>query len=250
MFLGDVGFTFRQPPNKSKPNANKSKPKSLRFRVLRRDERTCLWNNSGACLAGGSFVMNFGRTATDVLRPGDYSLKVDGGAIRIVAYNTNRACSLARGRDDLSASGSGGGVASGAPPPETKSPVDYLREAVPYAVDLEGCEAWTAERERKDDLFSYNSDLSTVNVDTPWMRIALQVRQNKVPTEEECAYASMSVWIADVSPDLAEDEFDGILGGDPNGSTTSSASAGTTRKGRALRRREIAMHQVDGPFGG
>jgi len=94
-FLGRAGFAFHE-PHPQHPDPSRTVSKYLQFQVLRRDERECLWNYSKTCLAGGSFAMKFGKTARDILHPGDYKLKTsDGGVIRIVAYNTNRDCAIA-----------------------------------------------------------------------------------------------------------------------------------------------------------
>ena len=94
-FLGRAGFAFHE-PHPQHPDPSRTVSKYLQFQVLRRDERECLWNYSKTCLAGGSFAMKFGKTARDILHPGDYKLKTsDGGVIRIVAYNTNRDCTIA-----------------------------------------------------------------------------------------------------------------------------------------------------------
>ena len=37
--------------------------------------------------------MKFGKTAHNMRHPGEYKLKTNDGPIRILAYNTNRACS-------------------------------------------------------------------------------------------------------------------------------------------------------------
>jgi len=95
IYLGDTGFSFHELRNNDDSEERISK--HLRFSVARKDSRECTWNYSKSCLAGGSFVMNLGKTAPDMLYPGDYKLKTldeDNGPIRIVAYNTDRACMI------------------------------------------------------------------------------------------------------------------------------------------------------------
>lgn len=234
VFMGNTGFSFHEPDPQ---DPTKMLSNYLQFRVQRRDERDCLWNYSKACLAGGSFVMKFGKTESDVFHPGDYSLETSDGVIRTVAYNTNRACSIEMNPDIASAGLSLENTA-----------IDFLRQAKEYTVDPEGCETWIKEREEKDDLFSFNSDLSTVNIHTPWASITIQVRQNKVKTEESCVFASMNVWVTNLSPDLLADEFSGVLGVEkhfnfPPSSSTSNVAI------RALSHMDTEQYEVDGPFG-
>jgi hypothetical protein len=114
-------------------------------------------------------------------------------------------------------------------------------------MDEEGCRAWIKDREAKGDLFAFNSDLSTVHVDTPWMKIVVQVRQNKVTTEEMCVFASMNVWVTNLSPGVLEDEFDGVLG-EKHYLELQPSTESTTAGIRALSRNEVELHEVKGPF--
>ena len=100
----------------------------------------------------------------------------------------------------------------------------------------------------EDDLIQFNSDLATVHIDTPWMNIVLQVRQNqnKVKTEKACVHAGMNVWITNLSPGMLEDECGGVLGEDH---LTEPVDAGNLiMKSRALSHSEAKKHEVDGPF--
>mmetsp|Transcript_16217 Transcript_16217/g.34242 ORF Transcript_16217/g.34242 Transcript_16217/m.34242 type:complete len:460 (+) Transcript_16217:215-1594(+) len=244
VFLGDTGFSFHE----LDPNDNTQViSKFLRFRVLRKDERECLWNHSRSCLAGGSLVMNFGKTAMDMLYPGNYSLKTNDGVIRIVAYNTVRACS----RKQFVPTEDGEQTTrrlkgTGASSPE---PLDYLRQAIPSTLDPVLCETWIQERESKGDLFSFNSDYATVHIDTPWMQIVIQVYQSKV-LDETCDFASMNVLITDVSPELLEDNFGGMLGDERQTRRDSRAlNRRLKRRGYQVSHKENNIHEVDGPFG-
>lgn len=250
MYLGDTSFSFRLPDPK-KPS--ESLFKELRFRIERRSVRECLWNYSKSCLAGGSLAMNFGKTARDVWHPGDYSLKTSEGTIRVVAYNSGRDCSLPR--DFAGAPRSDATTETGT---EKTSPLEYLRESASSATNPEGCAAWVEEREARDDLFSFESDLSTVFVDSPWMRIAIQIRQNKVATEDSCINAEMNVWIMNASPELLDGDFGGVLGDSKPSSASPEAvglvppsAEGTVMESRTLRikRAKATDHMVDGPFG-
>lgn len=258
VFLGETGFTFHE-PNPLDPT--KMKSKYLRFRVERKDDRSCTWNYSKSCLAGGNFIMNFGKEARDVLHPGDYSLKTDDGVIRIIAYNTNRACSR-KGHGSTPAKEEGGGEQSNGaggnekrprqqrPDVTTAVPMDYIRQARSSTLDPKQCQEWIEERKEKDDLFSYNSDMATVHIDTPWTQIIIQVRQNKVATKTTCNYANMNIWIVDMSTGLLEEStLDGALGGESQLGSSSSAATDdeSILKSRALR--EGQVHEVDGPFG-
>ncbi|KAL7542865.1 hypothetical protein ACHAXR_012152 [Thalassiosira sp. AJA248-18] len=232
MFVGNTGFTFHEPHPK---DPTKMKSWHLQFRLNRGASRECLFNGSGACLGGGSFIMTFAQQGKDMLYPGDYSLKTSGGMIRIVAYNINRDC--IRKRYDSSESGEqtdrsntdaatalDGNSPSSSVLPE-KRPIDYLHQAKSITMNPEGCDAWIKERELRDDLFSYDSDLSTVHIDTPWMKIVIEAQQNKVAEEDSCVFAGMNTWITDVNPALK-----GELSG-------------------ALSYQESEAHEVDGPFG-
>jgi len=241
-FLGDSGFTFHVPHPKDPSNSAKLVAKQLRFRVERRDARDCQWNYSKTCLAGGSFIMNFGETAKDMLHPGDYSLMTSDGVIRIVAYNTNRDCSreITRMPQDVTRVTDGG----------KEKPIDYLRQGIASTMNPQGCNAWIQERDARDDLFSYNSDLSTVHIDTPWMQIIIQVRQNKVATKDTCIYANMNVWVANVAPGILGDDVSGLLGGDHNPlSTMADGPLSSSLRRRTLSYMNVEKHVVYGPFG-
>jgi len=248
MYLGDTGFSFADNSGKSSSSAlgsiintfNNSN-KQLRFRITRRDERECTWNYSRACLAGGSFVMNLGPTARDMFYPGDYSIKTNGdGEIRVVAYNTNKYCmrrTVNAGKEEEVEANAN--ASSPRVNPKKKTPIDYLRDTVSTAMHPRECEAWIDKRERKDDLFSVNSDVSTVHVDTPYMQITIQVRQNKVATKKTCVYAGMNVWITNISPMLLEDTFHGVLEVNP---------ADPSHAHRTLSYSSVEKHEVEGPF--
>lgn len=227
-YLGNTGFTFRD---------GMLSKKHLRFRILRRDQRDCMWNFSKSCLGGGGFVMNFGKTAKDMLYPGDYKLKTShGGAIRIVAYNTNRACSMKMSPDGSSPRLS-----------PDKAPLDFLRHVRQYASDPKACETWINKREEKGDLFSFNSDLATVYVDTPWASIIVQVRQNKVKEKGFCAFAAMNVWVTNLNHSLVAGEvFSGVLGEENHSPSSSGSPIMTVRK---LYHGDTEQYEVKGPFG-
>jgi hypothetical protein len=242
MYLGNTGFTFHEP---HPLDPTKTKSKYFRFRLERRDERECMWNFSKSCLSGGSFIMNFGKSAPNMLYPGDYSLKTNDGAVRIVAYNTNRACSI----DEPKFSAAPQEIL------EKRAPIDYLRETVSLTMDPESCKTWIEENKSDDDLFKFNSDMATVHVDTPWMQVIIQVRQNKVATEEKCNYGSMNVWVTRISPDILEDDLKGLFG------QNIGTSANRALRGKAMpidtskamehlpKSVEGKAHVVDGPFG-
>lgn len=256
MYLGDTGFSFGDNSRKSISasaldsiiHTSDNSNKQLRFRITRRDERECTWNYSRACLAGGSFVMKLGPTARDMFYPGDYSIKTSGdGEIRVVAYNTNKYCMRrtvnAREEEEEVEANANASSSSSSPRgnPKNKTPIDYLRDTISTAMYPRECEAWINERERKDDLFSVNSDVSTVHVDTPYMQITIQVRQNKVATESTCVYAGMNIWIANISPMMLEDTFHGVLEVNP-------ASPSSAHAHRTLSYSSVVEHEVEGPF--
>eukprot|EP00581_Thalassiosira_minuscula_P010909 CAMPEP_0183712004 /NCGR_PEP_ID=MMETSP0737-20130205/7298_1 /TAXON_ID=385413 /ORGANISM="Thalassiosira miniscula, Strain CCMP1093" /LENGTH=444 /DNA_ID=CAMNT_0025940579 /DNA_START=4 /DNA_END=1338 /DNA_ORIENTATION=- len=263
VFLGDTGFSFHEileDPDASPDDAEIVRSKQLRFSVGRKDHRECLWNYSKSCLAGGSFVMNLGAMSRDMLYPGDFTLKTlrneDNGPIRIVAYNTNTACML-RTHDESHNIQMKGRLIDQENTREAhldKPPIDYLRRSISSTMDPEGCERWIEERTSNDDLFAFNSDMSTVHVDTPWLQIIVQVRQNKVATKTSCSYAAMNVWITDISPELLEEDIAGLLG-----DATLAARGRRKQRGRRLNQQMVKgngnrvrsdhdVHLVDGPF--
>mmetsp|Transcript_26163 Transcript_26163/g.42542 ORF Transcript_26163/g.42542 Transcript_26163/m.42542 type:complete len:233 (-) Transcript_26163:37-735(-) len=211
--------------------------KYLRFRVERSDERECLWNSARACLAGGNFIMNFGKKARNILYPGDYSVATSDGAIRIVAYNTNRDCSrrMADSPRNVTA----------APRATEKAPIDYLRQGKSLTENPRKCKAWIKERMLEDDLFTFNSDFSTVHIDTPWMQITIQVSQKKVATEDTCVHAIMNIWITNMIPELLEDQFGGVLGEHHHLTYFSYAPKMMSRD---LKHEDVEEHIVTGPF--
>lgn len=252
-FMGDTTFAFHEPHPLYPDDETKRVSKYLQFHVTRRDERNCLWNNSNACLAGGSFVMNFGKTARDVLHPGEYSLKTASSEIKIVAYNTNRHCSRSvNGDGDILPEDNAKDY--DAPHQDAfspKTPLDYLRRDISQTMNPTLCQEWIDERDASNDLFLYNSDLATVHVSSPWMKITVQVRQNKVKTDEKCVYAGMNVWISEISSNVLDGgSYAGLIKDDDSKSFLSSHILETlTSKKRALNYGDAARYEIDGPFG-
>ena len=242
MFLGYTGFTFNEPDMN---NPARMISKHLQFRLHRADDRSCLFNHSETCLAGGNFIMNFDVQGRNVLHPGQYSLKTNEGVIRIVAYNVHQDCNRRYGTNDQVEYMMKTDPATYLRLKEggEKRPIDYLRQTKSTSMNPEGCEAWMKEREQMDDLFSYNSDQARVYIDTKWMQIAIEVRQNKVPMEGNCDYASMNIHITDMSPEVMQDEVSGVLG-----ATKLAEQEARIMKGRALRYKGIKAYEVEGPF--
>lgn len=231
-FLGDTGFIFNEP---SPQDPTKMVSKYLRFQITRRDERDCSFNYSKTCLSGGSFLMTLGKTAKQLMHPGDYSLKTSNDKIRIVAYNTNRDCSILNSR-----AGGESSTSVLSRNADSKTPMDYIRQDKSSTLNPRGCAAWIEERAAKQDLFQYNSDMSTVHVDTPWMQLVIQVTHHKVEMDEACVHSNMNVWITNISKEITEDGFNGVLGGN-----------NFIQNGRTLEYKDAALldHVVDGPFG-
>ena len=205
MFNLKNGFIFHESDPK---NPGTIKSRYLKFRVQRRNDRRCEFNGSEICLGGGNLIMNFGMNAPEMYAPGSFNV----GRIRIVAHNTIGDCARtwydpADSSSMLQTQGSRNIILE-------KAPIDYLKQNVAVATNPERCEAWIKEREVRNDLFHFNSDQSTIHIDTPWMQITIDVRQNKVPTADTCSYAKMKVWISDINPSLLkETSIGGILGG-------------------------------------
>ena len=255
MFNLNNGFTFLHPDPK---NPSKTKKQYLNFKLNRRDSRQCLFNGSETCLGGGNFILNLGMTTPDMYNPGVYNV----GSIHLVAHNTIRDCS--RRWYDLDTESIVQGVGQqmnqqdqasstfDTPHLEKKTPFDYLRQGLHLTTNPQRCEAWINERELKNDLFKFNSDQVTVHISTPYMHLNIDVRQNKVPTDEECNYATMKVWITDINDEmllqeLREGRVGGILG---------AQGQGQGGPQEVLQEMPIVMdtvsieaYQVDGPFG-
>ena len=222
MFNIRNGFTFKEEDPKI---PGRMKTRYLSFQMDRRDARKCQFNGSDTCLGGGNFRMNFGKTSPNMINPGVF----DVGSVRIVAYNTIPACTRRwhGPAEDINSRQQAG---------STKillenTPVQYARQVQASSVDPKKCGKWIEQRELRDDIFLFNSDLITVHVDTPWMHIIIDVEQNKVATPDECNYATMKVHIANINPGLTkeiQDSFGGILSGGDF---------------------PIETYQVDGPFG-
>lgn len=234
MFVTDTGFTFHgEFPDPDDP-AQILKSKNMRLRLERKDDRGCLWNYSKACLAGGNFIMNFGKSANDMRTPGDFTLKTTDGPIRIIAYNSNGACSRTNPGKQMSMDGHGRRTSKGL------EPLDYLRQAKEYTEDPEKCQLWIDERQKHNDLFKISTDLATIHIDTPWMQLIIQVHQNKVATKTLCNYAEMHVWMTNVKPGFFS--LDG-----PTTKDGDESMEGTEKKDRKMVGSEI--HVVDGPWG-
>ena len=198
-------------------------------------------------------------TTPDMYNPGVYNV----GSIHLVAHNTIRDCSRRwydlGSMDQSTLQGIGqqqmmqqsDGTATDTPHLEKKTPFDYLRQGLHLTTNPQRCEAWINERELKNDLFKFNSDQVTVHISTPYMHLNIDVRQNKVPTDTECNYASMKVWITDINDEmllqeLREGRVGGILGVQGQGQ---EAPQGPQEVPIVMDRISIEAYQVDGPFG-
>ena len=225
---GDVTTTMRKKTSSwnvlKRKNTKKSKTQYLQFRLNRRDVRSCLFNGSKTCLSGGNFIMNLGKTAPDMYHPGSYNIgKVEKEMIKVTAYNTIRDCS-SNGSNDGNANDAASytqverrSVMTADDEQQQQSssnekhPIDYLKQDLAFATNPSNCQEWITEREQHQDIFHFNSDQSTIHVDTPSIYIRIDVRQNKVPTDEECNYANMNVWITTATTEMVP--LGGILGG-------------------------------------
>ena len=256
MFNLNNGFTFLHPDVR---NPNKLKKQYLNFKLNRRDSRQCLFNGSETCLGGGNFILNLGMTTPDMYAPGVYNV----GSIHLVAHNTIRDCSrrwydlgstetIVQGVGQQQQMQQGTTSTDAAPHLEKKTPFDYLRQGLHLTTNPQRCEAWINERELKNDLFKFNSDQVTVHISTPYMHLNIDVRQNKVPTDEECNYATMKVWITDIADEmllqeLREGRVGGILGAQgqeaPQGPSPQDAMP------IVMDVVPIEAYQVEGPFG-
>jgi len=249
MFNLNNGFTFHHPDVK---NPSKTKKQYLNFKLNRRDSRQCLFNGSETCLGGGNFILNLGMTTPDMYNPGVYNV----GSIHLVTHNTIRDCS--RRWYDLGTTEStvqqqmmqqGGGTA---PHLKKKTPFDYLRQGLHLTTNPQRCEAWINEREAKNDLFKFNSDQVTVHISTPYMHLNIDVRQNKVPTDTECNYVTMKVWITDINDEilwqeLREGRVGGILGVQGQGQEVPQDPS-PQEMPIVMDRVSIESYRVDGPF--
>mmetsp|Transcript_28612 Transcript_28612/g.48686 ORF Transcript_28612/g.48686 Transcript_28612/m.48686 type:complete len:86 (-) Transcript_28612:147-404(-) len=83
------------------------------------------------------------------------------------------------------------------------------------------------------------------------MQIIVQVRQNKVATEKNpCSYAGMNIWITDISSEILEDDFAGLLGDETQQRIRRRALRRRLhRRGGDLNHHEYKVFEVDGPFG-
>ena len=146
----------------------------------------------------------------DLRKPGEYKLKTNEGPIRIIAYNTNTACSR-KWQEDSTVRQEYFNNLSLAKNSTSASPLDLIRQSKSSAIDPERCERFIKERESNNDLFLFNSDIAVVHIDTPWMQISVQVRQNKIPTESTCRFAKMNIWINSVDPDIDLEVGNGLI---------------------------------------
>lgn len=260
MYLGATAVSFVEPHPLHPHDASQSRAKHLRFRLGRKDRRKCLFNDSEPCLAGGSFAMNFGKRARDVLQPGEYTLKTNEGVIRVVAFNTRWEClrkwqdatmaeeETQRGATDVNVHRN----SKGAQDVIAKTPIDHLRWGIAQTNDPQTCQAWINQRQAKEDIYTYESDHAVVFIDAPWMQFVVEVDQNKVATDANCEYAGMNVYVTEMDEDLLRGGYAGLFGGISMaevGMDAGPAEVGSAvRTARALRRRDGEEYVVDGPF--
>ena len=132
-----------------------------------------------------------------------------------------------------------------------KQPIDYLLDNKDAWIDSAECNKWIEERKKNNDLFQQVGDWSTIYIETPLITYQMELRQNKVDTDDSCAYASLDTYITEMNPELEAEDFRGIL------CETRSNKKYNHKKGSklmlhrsdALEYENDEAYEVDGPFG-
>lgn len=163
------------------------------------------------CLADGSLSLAI--NGNKVTSPGEYPLQ-NGGSV--IVHNTFAACSrkwfdfdenmstesLPKMYSDTSSRRLSSRSA------RQVNAMDLLQQKKGDMIDPDECSGWLNERLGNNDLFSQQGGWATIHVVTPLISFHMEYRQ----TRKICHSHILDSWISEVSPDLLDQTWKGILG--------------------------------------
>ena len=190
------------------------------------------------CLGNGSLELVI--DDKKYLYPGDYHFK--DGTGRVVAFNTFYECSrkwydfdmtpardtsVLRGRRRLSN--------------DYPGVYDVVHGLGDTMINKDVCDQWLTERKEKNDLFHQAGAWSTIIVKTDHISFHVEYKQET----KRCDAHTVDVWISSVSPDLYDEDWEGVIG-----ETKDPANHGDEKVDRSefLKYPEDEAYEVRSPF--
>lgn len=235
--------------------------------VLAKDENLFFPGCKGGtpCLGQGSLeIVVDGNLIID--KPGDYPLS---GGSRIVAYNTFEYCArkwhdydegLRKRRARMRLAGrklsplpSEHDLEANPGASAHQNPMDYVRHYKDKMVNPEGCEPWMAKREANDDLFAQLGGWSTIHIETPLVNFHVEYHQSlqsdDVEGDGSCSMHSIDSYVSGASPELAGQDWKGILGETRKKKYYEDGTQVLTDRTILLAGKNDEDYEVNGPFG-
>lgn len=209
----------------------------------------CRNQDDVVCLGGGMLHISFDGGNTFVSKPGDYHFS----QVRLIAHNTYNSCSrkwhdyeLTVANNDKQSS-----LRDKSRRASEKKPEEKLLEQKAKMIDPVECQGWIQERQKLGDLFDQRGLWSTIEIETPLISFHIEFRQSNPQKEDRlCDFQSLDAWISEVSNQLKQQEWSGILGETKERKFIPGTQV-EIKKGRSLflRGKQDADYEVKGPFG-
>ena len=199
-FVSGVGFTVF----KKTKNGERAPMHKIAVNVVNEfGVQTGCGTESTNCLANGSVELII--DDKKFVYPGDYQFK--DGTGRVVAFNTYYECSRKWYDFDIT------------PASDRRSRklrrlnsfpgvFDVVRKLEDTMVDKGVCDAWITERQKQNDLFKQAGEWSTIIVKTEQIAFHIEYKQE----HKRCDAHTVDVWISSVSPDLYDEDWEGVIG--------------------------------------
>ena len=205
-FLSGVGFTMR----------DRDDPSQHFHRILINvvnpyAVETGCGTGATNCLGGGSLEILI--DGKKLVYPGDY--RFQDGTGRVIAFNTYFQCARKWYDFDSSPVGGDSGVGSVRSSRRTQRRLDRfpgvfdeVKQLEKTMVDSDACDVWIQDRQANNDLFKQAGEWSTIIVKTDSISFHVEYKQEHT----RCSAHTIDVWISSVSPELYDENWDGVIG--------------------------------------
>ena len=203
-FVGGVGFTLFKNGKKGRKPAHK-----IAVNVVNEfGVQTGCGTDSTNCLANGSLELII--DDKKFVYPGDYQFK--DGTGRVVAFNTYYECSRKWYDFDITPveeeEAGNNNLRANRRLATFPGVFDVVRDLENTMVDKDVCDQWITERQTHNDLFKQAGEWSTIIVKTDDISFHIEYKQE----HKRCDAHTVDVWIASVSPDLYDEDWEGVIG--------------------------------------
>eukprot|EP00543_Licmophora_paradoxa_P013787 CAMPEP_0202473872 /NCGR_PEP_ID=MMETSP1360-20130828/92077_1 /ASSEMBLY_ACC=CAM_ASM_000848 /TAXON_ID=515479 /ORGANISM="Licmophora paradoxa, Strain CCMP2313" /LENGTH=656 /DNA_ID=CAMNT_0049100955 /DNA_START=50 /DNA_END=2023 /DNA_ORIENTATION=- len=172
--------------------------------------------NDYGCLGAGSLeIMIDGHK---VSRSIDTELKDGSG--RVIAFNTISSCSRRWFDFEMTPVNEIGAISMLSPAAtstirrrrlderNTEGIFNVLDDLKDTTVNKDSCESWMAERKDRGDILEQAGTWSTIVIKTEKISFHVEYKQE----QERCNAHNLDVWISEVSPDVLNENWEGIIG--------------------------------------